>query len=45
MLTPRSALKVHEPYISHEIADSPFTRASFITEALVNQYGHWLPPS
>ena len=37
MLTPRSALKVHEPYISHEIADSAFTRASFITEALLNQ--------
>ena len=35
-LTTRSALNVHEPYISHEIADSPFTRASFITEALVS---------
>ena len=35
-LTTRSALNVHEPYISHEIADSPFTRASFNTEALVS---------
>ena len=40
MLTPRSALKVHEPYISHEIADSHFTRASFVTEALVSQNGN-----
>ena len=37
MLTPCLALKVHEPYISHEIADSHFTRASFVTEALFSQ--------
>ena len=37
MLTPRSALKVHEPYISHEIADSHFTRAFFVIQALVSQ--------
>ena len=39
ILTPRSALKVHEPYISHKIADSHFTRASFVTEGLVSQNG------
>ena len=37
ILTPRSALKVHEPYISHEIADLHFTRAFILTEALVSQ--------
>ena len=37
MLTPRSALKVHEPYISHEIADSHFTRAFIVIQALVSQ--------
>ena len=39
ILTTRSALKVQKPYISHEITDSPFTRASFDTEALVSQNG------
>ena len=39
MLTPRSALKVHKPYISHEITDSHFTRAFIVIQALVSQKG------
>ena len=30
---------MQDPYISPDIADSPFTRASFVTEALVSQNG------
>ena len=37
ILTPRSALKVHKPYISHESADSYFTRAFIVIQDLVSQ--------
>ena len=43
MLTPRSALKVHRPYVSHEIADSHFTRAFIVIQALVCQNAAYLP--
>ena len=39
ILTPRSALKVHEPYIRHESGESAFTRAFIIIQALVCQNG------
>ena len=37
MLTPPLALKVHEPYIRHEIGESAFTRAFILIQALVCQ--------
>ena len=45
ILTHRSALKVHEPYISHKIADSHFTRAFIVIQALVSHNGWGGPHS
>ena len=42
MLTPPSALKVHEPYIRHKSGESAFIRAFIKIQALVCQNAHTL---